>query len=265
MEPGRIIICMKWGTLFAADYVNVLHSACRRHLKGPFRFLCMTDDATGLAEGIEALAIPEIGCTPEMWRHGAWPKLSIFAPEIGGATSGRVLFIDLDTVVCNDLEPFFTHPAPFIGIDTSDNWRPRGTPGGHGALLGTGVFAFDLGSQVQILQRFQADPLAAFREADIEQVWVQEHVKSLDYWPQDWVISFKRWLRQPIGLDLFRPPKGPPPEAKMIAFHGDPRPAALLTPGRARWDQLPHLGRGQVAWMVDYWTGHGGNLSLEKG
>ncbi len=260
MGQDRIILCMKWGTLFAPDYVNVLHGACRRHLKGPFRFLCLTDDAAGLDEGIEALPIPEIGCTPEMWRHGAWPKLPVFAPEIGGATSGRVLFIDLDTVVCGDLEPFFTHPGPFLGIDTGDNWRPGRTLGGPSALLGTGVFAFDLGTQVQILRRFQSAPQEAFRKAGIEQVWVQEHASSLDYWPQDWVISFKRWLRQPIGLDLFYPPNPPPASAGMVAFHGDPRPIALLRPGCARWDRLPHFGHGQVGWMRDYWVSNGGRI-----
>jgi len=264
MGLDRIVLCMKWGTLFSVDYVNVLHSACQSHLTGPFRFLCLTDDADGLAEGIEAFSIPEIGCAPEMWRHGAWPKLAVFAPELGGLTVGRVLFIDLDTVICGDLEPFFAHPAPFIGIDTGDNWRPGRATGGPGALLGTGVFAFDVGSQPQILERFRADPWAAFRKAGIEQVWAQEHATSVEFWPKDWVVSFKRWLRRPIGLDLFLPPKEPPKNAGMVAFHGDPRPATLLTPGTARWDRLPHLGRGQVAWMVDYWTAHGGRIPSAK-
>lgn len=256
---------MKWGKLFSADYVNVLHAACRRYLRAPFNFVCLTDDKAGLADGIEVFPIPEIGCTPEMWHNGAWPKLSVFAPEIGGMTSGRVLFIDLDTVVCSDLEPFFTYPASFVGIDTGSNWRPGGVPGSPGALLGTGVFAFNLGTQVQILRRFQDDRLAAFSRAKLEQVWVQEHVDTLEYWPKDWVISFKRWLRQPIGLDIFLPPKKPPPEAKMVAFHGNPRPAALLLPGKNRWDQLPHLGHGQVEWMANYWLQHGGTLPRRLG
>lgn len=256
---ARTVICMKWGTLYPADYVNVLYNACRRHLAGEFRFLCLTDRTEGLLPEIEARPIPEIGCTPQMWRHGAWPKLSVFAEDLYGL-SGRVLFIDLDTVVCGDLAPFFDHPAPFVGIDTSDNWRPDGRTGGPGALLGTGVFAFDAGSQAQILDRFMSDPQAAFDHADIEQVWVQEHATSLAYWPRDRVISFKRWLRRPIGVDLFLPPKPPPPGTGMVAFHGDPRPAALLRPGNRRWDRLPHLGRGQVGWMRDYWLENGGQL-----
>ena len=264
MAHERIILCMKWGTLYPADYVNVLYNACRAHLAGAFRFVCLTDDATGFLPGIEAHPIPDIGCTPEMWRHGAWPKLSVFSADLYGLR-GRALFIDLDTVICGDLAPFFDHPAPFVGIDTSRNWRPGGTPGATGALLGTGVFAFDLGAETQILLRFQSDPAAAFARADIEQVWVQEHVRSLEYWPAGWVISFKRWLRQPVGLDLFLPPKKPPASAGMIAFHGDPRPVALLAPGNRRWDRLPHMGHGQVGWMREYWTGNGGRMTETEG
>jgi len=263
MTGNRTILCMKWGTLYSADYVNVLFNACRQSLSGDFRFLCLTDDATGFLPEIEARAIPEIGCSPQMWKHGAWPKLSVFSSDLY-SMAGRALFIDLDTVVCGDLQQFFDYPAPFVGIDTSDNWRPGRQPGGPGALLGTGVFAFDVGSQVQILSRFMVEPQKAFDRADIEQVWVQEHANSIDWWPQDWVISFKRWLRQPIGLDLFLPPKTPPNGTGLVAFHGDPRPAALLYSGNRRWDRLPHMGHGQVAWMRDYWIGNGGSLPKSR-
>ena len=37
-------------------------------------------------------------------------------------------------------------------------------------LLGTGLFAFSLEEHTQIVERFQADPQAAFDAADIEQV-----------------------------------------------------------------------------------------------
>lgn len=262
MTQDRIVMCMKWGTLYSADYVNVLYNACRRNITGAFRFICFTDDATGLLTGIENTAIPDIGCTPAMWRHGAWPKLAVFARELAGM-SGRALFIDLDSVINGPLDRFFDHPFPFVAIDTGASWRPGRTPGGPDALVGTGVFAFQIGTLSQILSQFQADPEAAFRTCDIEQVWVQKTASSLAYWPAGWVISFKRWLRQPIGVDLFLPPKAPPANAGIVAFHGDPRPIALLRPGRSGWDRLPHMGRGQVAWMRDYWVGNGGTIPAE--
>lgn len=258
----RVVLCMKWGTLFGPDYVNVLYSACQAHISGPFRFVCLTDDATGLSSGVETFPIPDIGCSTEMWFNGAWPKLAVFAKDLYGLT-GRALFIDMDTVVTGNLDRFFDHDAPLIGIDTGKNWHRGGVPGPagkHPPLLGTGVFAFTLGAESQILERFQTDPAAAFAADKIEQVWVQAHAHSVAYWPAEWVISFKRWLRRPIGLDLLRAPKAPPPEAGVVAFHGDPRPITLIRKGLRRWDSLPHLGYGQVGWMAEYWQKHGGTI-----
>jgi hypothetical protein len=82
----------------------------------------------------------------------------------------------------------------------------------------------------------------------------------MEYWPVDWVISFKRWLRRPIGVDLLLHPHAPPVSASVVAFHGDPRPITLALPGRKRWDNLPHMGFGQVPWARDYWLGYGGTL-----
>lgn len=41
MTVNRTVLCMKWGKLYSADYVNVLFNACRQHLAGDFRFLCL--------------------------------------------------------------------------------------------------------------------------------------------------------------------------------------------------------------------------------
>ena len=256
---ARIVICMKWGNLYGPDYVNVLFNAVSKNLMGPFWFVCLTDRLDGLHPDIEAFPISDIGCTPEMWRYGAWPKLSVFAAELYGLR-GRAVFIDMDTVVCGPLDRFFDFDAPFVAIDTSNNWRPGGEPGQGAALVGTGIFAFDLGAQAQILSEFQKDPQAAFDACKLEQVWVQKTASSLAYWPRNWVISFKRWLRQPVGLDLFKVPKSPPEETSVVAFHGDPRPIALVRDRRGFWDKFPHMGRGQVPWMRDYWVQNSGRI-----
>lgn len=259
MQLNRVVLCMKWGALYGPDYVNVLFNACRKNISGDFRFVCLTDDWGGLLGDVEVYPIPEIGCTPEMWRHGAWPKLSVFSDDLYGLV-GRALFIDMDTVICGSLDRFFLHPSQFVAIDTGPDWRPGGVSGGLSALVGTGVFAFNIGQQYSILSRFQSDPYSAFKKFDIEQVWVQKHASSVDYWPNEWVVSFKRWLRRPIGLDFFVSPRMPPKNASIVAFHGDPRPIALIKSGNRIWDKFPHFGRGQVGWMKDYWCDNGGKL-----
>ena len=49
-------------------------------------------------------------------------------------------------------------------------------------LLGTGLFAYNLEEHTQIVERFLAEPQAAFDATDIEQVWVEEHASSMKCW-----------------------------------------------------------------------------------
>ena len=253
MSQNRTILCMKWGTLYPAAYVNVLYNACLKASAQPFRFLCLTDDVQGLLPEIEALPIPDIGLEAQHFRGGGWPKISVFKPDLYGVT-GRVLFIDLDMVVLRDLDAFFDFAPPFVTTDMGPGWgdptsRAKPEPG-------TCIFAFDAGGQTQILERFMAGRDRWVRDYYYEQQVIGFHANTMDYWPEGWVISFKRHLRQPIGIDLLVPPKDPPASAKVLAFHGNPRPADLVKPGL--WGRAPHLGRGPVAWMRRYWVENGG-------
>ncbi len=254
MPQERVVLCMKWGTLYPASYVNVLHSAVRRHLSVPFRFVCLTPEPEGLAPGIEAFPIPDLGYRPEHWRHGAWPKLSVFVPDLYGL-SGRALFIDLDSVILDSLDPFFEVKGDLVSIAGGPGWR-RGSANPHPSLA-SGVFAFDLGSQPQIAHHFEADPQDAFRTFGIEQRFVQEHVTAWSTWPREWVISFKKHLRQPIGLDRLRRPRLPDDGARIVAFHGDPRPIDVIRPDQSSWAAFPRYGRGAIPWVRDYWLQNG--------
>ena len=259
MADDRTVLCMKWGTLFPPDYVNVLFNACRAAISGQFRFVCLTDDAEGFAEGIEAMPIPDIGLSAGQWySSGVWPKLALYGAELHGLT-GRALFIDLDMVVLRGLDEMFDSDAGLIGIDVGEGWRP-GRDGSRPPELGTGVFAFDIGGQAQILAAFQADMAGAMARFRNEQDYVAAHAEGLEFWPEGWVLSFKRYLRRAIGVDLFLPPLAPPDSARIIAFHGDPRPIALVPERAGFWDRFPHLGHGQVGWVRDYWLEHGGRM-----
>ena len=65
------ILCMKWGSAYSADYVNILHRASRAHMERGFRFICLTDDPIGLDDGIEVFPVPDMGLAsraPSAWR-----------------------------------------------------------------------------------------------------------------------------------------------------------------------------------------------------
>ena len=90
--------------------------------------------------------------------------------------------MDLDSFICCDLTQFVDHPVSFIGIDEGDNWRRNRVAKPEDELLRTGLFAFNLEEHTQIVERFQAKPQAAFDATDIEQVWIEEHASSMEYW-----------------------------------------------------------------------------------
>jgi hypothetical protein len=161
-------------------------------------------------------------------------------------------------MVLRDLDGFFEIDAPFVSIDVGPAWEnpPRQGDG----IVATSIFAFDAGRETQILDAFKADPSKALATFKNEQDFVGAYASEMGFWPPGWVLSFKRHLRQPIGLDLFKPPKEPPATCRVLAFHGEPRPRDLIGHGRYFWDRFPHMGRGKVDWAVDYWVGNGGRL-----
>ncbi len=252
----RFILCMKWGRAFVPDYVNVLHSACRRAMAAPFRFICLTDDGAGLDPQIETLPIPDLGLAEADWfRPGVWPKIALFDRHFHGLR-GRALFVDLDMVIVRGLDDFFAMDGTVIGTDAGPGWGRKGPP--HPPEFGSMIFAYDLGGVPEIAETFRADPAATWTRFRQEQQYVHHMVPGARFWPAPWVISFKRALRRPIGLDLVLPPHAPPPDARVVAFHGQPRPSDLMQPGLRFWDRFPHMGNGPVPWLVDYWRDNGG-------
>ena len=255
MAQDRVVMCMKWGTLYPPEYVNVLYSAARKNITGPFRFVCLTSEAEGLHPDIEHYPIPDLGLQQRYWDKGGWAKLSVFAKDLYGLT-GRCLFIDLDMVIWNNIDAFFDFPGEIVSTDMGPNWKPK--PGNGPKLTGTCIFAFTLGQNPEILDRFMADQDGMVARDRIEQVYIGNEAREMNFWPPEWVISFKYHLRRPVGIGLFLPPKPPGPENKVLAFHGVPRPIDLI---RDRWWGIaPNTGRGPVKWMRDYWVEHGGTV-----
>ena len=248
----RVVLCMKWGTLYSAAYVNVLYRAVINHLERPFRFVCLTDEPEGLAQGIEVFPIPDIGLDEWHYYNGAWPKISVFLEDLYGL-QGRCLFVDLDTVIVGDLDDFFEIPGRLVAID-SGPWKRKNTL----PRTGSGVFAFDLGTLGFLVSDLRRDRDGIVKRYLLDQDYLHDAIRDIKYWPQSWLVSFKYHLRRPLVIDRFLPPSQPPDHAKMVVFHGRPRPIDLINPPNGNWDRFPHYGSGGVEWMRRYWSANGG-------
>lgn len=208
----RNVICIKWGTLYGADYVNKLNAMVRRHLSGDVRFICVTEDATGIDAGVEIRPLPAMNIGDVGFTTG-WRKLSIFSSELADIT-GPILFLDLDVIVVDSLDPFFEHePGRFCIIE---NWTQMGQNVGQSS-----VFRYERDRCEPILKRYEAEHEAITRRWTNEQMYLTDAASPVVFWPEEWCRSFKHHLLKDAGKD--REP-APPAGARIIIFHGAPNP-----------------------------------------
>jgi hypothetical protein len=102
---------------FTADYVLKLRRMVGRHLAAPHRFVCLTDQPDELP-GVECSPVP----TPQDM-FGWWSKMHLFEP---GRLSGRVLYLDLDTVVLGSLDDLLIGNSSLTLIPPAGDFAGRG-------------------------------------------------------------------------------------------------------------------------------------------
>ncbi len=234
------VICMKWGDAYNHHDVNVLYHMVGRNLSLPHRFVCFTDDATGLETGIEYFPLPEVRSPPE-WIREAWLKLGTMSRNLGDL-EGTALFLDLDIVIVDKIDCFFEYPGEFCIIH---NWTHP-----HRIVGNSSVYRFKVGAHPEILDRFDEDPEQVKRQYRNEQTFLSHQLgaERLTYWPDAWCISFKRhcmphWTLAPIAQAKLRK------NAKIVVFHGNPKPAAAI---RGEWKGRFKRMR-KTPWIADYW------------
>jgi len=213
----RQVICMKWGALYGARYVNCLYAMARRQLTGPLRFVCLTDDAEGIRDEVECLPCPQVNLPAPHHLRG-WRKLTTFADSdrLFGLT-GDWLFLDLDVVITGSLDDFFSHrpDEPFVVMR---NWSQPGSGIGN-----TSVYRFRVGAMQSLLTDLLADPMPLIDRHVNSQTYVSRSLGEPCFWPDEWCLLFKvqcvppwpqRWWRAPLL----------PPGARVVAFPGVPNP-----------------------------------------
>jgi tetratricopeptide (TPR) repeat protein len=110
--PGPIhVVSVKWGKKYGADYVNKLYRGVLKFLtEVEFDFYCFTEDPSGLEEGIKVIPLAE------NWT-GWWGKATLFSDT---GLEGRLLYIDLDSVITGELNELARYQGAFAVMGTSD-------------------------------------------------------------------------------------------------------------------------------------------------
>lgn len=254
-EPVNILT-MRWGTLYGSEDVNRLAAQVRKHLRRPHRFVCFTDDAAGLDPRIEAQPLPELGL-PEGHGDTRWRKLGLFRRDLGGL-SGTALFLDLDLVVVDDLDPFFDLPGDFFIIRDDDLFRPkplrRVNPARDRFLHSVGnssVFRYRIGDHGYVLDAYLADPKAATAGFEISQQFQSAQLEKhghLHYWPKGWCVSFKNDC-VPRHLASYLRDPSLPEGARIVLFAGAPKMEDVFAGRGHRW----YRRIGDIGWLRKAW------------
>lgn len=191
------VLCVyKTGGVFGPVYVEKLRDSVSRNLSLPHRFVCLTDAEI---EGIDCLPL-EYG-----WpRHYA--KAEMFRPDL---PFGRVLYIDLSTVVKGNIDDFATQRGVVV---TKDFYF--GTPSQSVLLYGVGDFA---------------ETFEAFRENAEALMEIGDRHEPPDFYDQVLmnrcpVPPMRYWQDVLPGKLASFKLHGNPPEAAMVKFHGRPKP-----------------------------------------
>lgn len=231
---------MKWGSKYGPEYVNRLASMVRRHLQRPHRFVCMTEDGTGIDEGIEVKPLPEVGNIDGPER--GWRKIGTFQNPLYDL-EGPTLFLDLDVVIVDDIGPFFDHPGKFLIIK---DWVFKEGPTGNSS-----VYRFEAGAHPDLLEKFQKEIAQIRKEVRNEQEYISRELDKqgvLDYWPAEWCASFKHSCMAGFPMNWFVKPRLPE-GARIVVFHGHPNPDEAVAGVTKKFTRHVH----PTPWVAEHW------------
>ena len=220
------VVCLKHGTKYSAEYVNVLYNMVQRNLTIPYEFVCFTEDRKGLDPNIKII---DLFLHPRI--SGWWYKTYFFNPNIG--LKGTLLYFDLDVIIFDNIDKLFDYkPGEFCIIrDFNRSLRPDWN------RMNSSIFRLEVGQHRHVYENYIKDPTKARFHGD--QDWIYNQIQTdFEFWPDEWIQSYKWEMRDRNelvrinGVRNFRTP-GVPKIAdgcSVAVFHGQPNPHDCIDP-----------------------------------
>lgn len=185
-----VVCAYMHGEGFNVEYIHRLKDNVAEHLKTPYDFEIVT---------------PTRKLPPKA--HGFWIKLELFKRN---RFNGPVVYLDLDTIIVDDVTDIFTYPHKFtMGTDWSKRNGPNST---FLAWDGTQDLShLDLPVDEALLRRYSRGGKWGDQWFIYENVGVP--VTSIESIFPGALVSYKKHVRHGKGVNR-----------KIVAFHGTPRP-----------------------------------------
>jgi hypothetical protein len=180
---------------YGVEYVARLASSVRRSLARPSAFVCLTDQPRRVPAGVIPLEVP----SPRPLK-GWWSKIELFRPS---RFTGRVLFLDLDSLIVDQLDPIVDYPAPFALVPHTG--KPAGTfPEGREGLtvvkrFNSSVMVWDADGHLDRLCTDWSPRVAARLWGD--QDWIGEQLPDAAAMPMTWFPRVSQIEDGPVPAD----------------------------------------------------------------
>lgn len=197
---------LKSGGLYTAEWVHRLKRGIERHTSEPIGFICLSDIEVS---GVEVIPLRE------GW-PGWWSKIELFRP---GLLTGPTLYLDLDVVVVGDVAPLLTACSAFTMVHE----RGKSDYFNSSVMASSGdmrwVFDAFQADSVRHMERFKRHPRIG------DQAFISDLLVHAGKLP--------RTFREVSGHDAIVSYKqdrcygGPPKRARIVSFHGRPKPCDL--------------------------------------
>jgi len=197
------IICLKTGSKYSSEYVNKLFNMCERHISKPFRFVCFTDDTSGINSIIETKPLLHSNKNVTGWFN----KLAFFQKKIYDL-QGLILYIDLDVVFVSNIDEMINyHNNDFVIIE---DWLYKKL---KQKKYNSSIMKWHTNNTPELFKSY-IDNFAKNKKYAGDQDFITDNISNPVFWPEDWVQSFK------INKCFDEIPE----KSKIIVFHGKPNP-----------------------------------------
>jgi hypothetical protein len=161
---------------YTPEYVDRLYRMVRRWIDRPFHAVCLTDQPDTMPENVRPIVVEKLaGFAP-------WTKLELFNPI--RQWSGRVLYLDLDSLIVAPLGPLVDTPGSFV--ITADPTGKTGRDSFKRAIVrrfNSSVMVWDGGTQTDLYTDWS--PAVSARLSG-DQDWTGERKPNALTWPRNW-------------------------------------------------------------------------------
>ena len=189
--------------MFPEWWIPQLKKMVERNVTVPHRFVCLSN-----------IDVPCERIELQDDLRGWWSKIELFRP---GIFEGRVFYLDLDTLVLDNIDELLEQEDDFIGLKPFNPKRaaiPSYFASGLMGWIADGSFDF-------LYEKFTKEQMPRIKwDQEYLSGMLKSHHKSVSYWQElvDGIYSYKRDIR--YGKVTTTP--------RVVCFHGNPRPWKVM-------------------------------------